>query len=91
MKKLSAVFRSLLHDVIGPDNKVLLFAWILAVTVILSLGFFLSSESVVVLGVAESREYQVNFDSAVEIKQVHVQPGQIVQKGDLLVELKQSE
>lgn len=91
MKKLIAVFRSLLHDVIGPDNKVLLFAWILAVTVILSLGFFLSSESVVVLGVAESREYQVNFDSAVEIKQVHVQPGQIVKKGDLLVELKQSE
>ncbi len=91
MSKLSAVLKSFLHDVIGPDNKVLLFAWVVAVTVILSLGFFLGSESVVVLGVAESREYQVNFDSAVEIKQVHVQPGQIVRKGDLLVELKQSE
>lgn len=91
MKTLSALLRSFFLDVIGPDNKVLMFAWIMAVTLILSLGFFLGSESVMVLGVAESREYQVNFDTAVEIKQVHVQPGQIVKKGDLLVELKQSE
>ncbi|WP_413291213.1 HlyD family secretion protein [Bdellovibrio sp. HCB337] len=83
--------RSLEQDLVGPDNRRLFLAWAVGVLLILSLGFILSSDSVSILGVAESREYQVNFDSPVTIQQVHVMPGQTVKKGDLLLELNQSD
>jgi multidrug efflux pump subunit AcrA (membrane-fusion protein) len=43
------------------------------------------------LGIADSKELQINFEYPVEVKRVHVIPGQIVRKGDLLLELDQSE
>ncbi|WP_413585010.1 DUF3616 domain-containing protein [Bdellovibrio sp. HCB274] len=78
-------------DVIGTENRFLLGCWSVAVFLVLILGFVLSSDPVSILGVAESREFQVNFDSPVEIKHIYVLPSQIVRKGDLLAELGQSE
>ncbi|WP_413575465.1 HlyD family secretion protein [Bdellovibrio sp. HCB290] len=80
-----------LSEVIGTENRFLLGCWSVAVFLVLILGFVLSSDPVSILGVAESREFQVNFDSPVEIKHIYVLPSQIVHKGDLLAELGQSE
>ncbi|WP_374075348.1 HlyD family secretion protein [Bdellovibrio bacteriovorus] len=91
MKTLKAFFKSFFGDVIGHDNKILFGCWCCAVVLILALGLVLGSESVSILGVAESREYHVNFDNPVEIKRVHVMPNQVVKKGDLLVELSQAD
>lgn len=43
------------------------------------------------LGIADSKELQINFEYPVEVRRVHVIQGQIVHKGDLLLELDQSE
>lgn len=91
MKTLKSLIHSFFFDVVGSDNKVLFFFWSLAVVVVISFGIFLGSQPVSILGVAESREYQVNFGNAVEIKRVHVLPNQIVKKGDLLIELSQAD
>ncbi|MFS4458047.1 HlyD family efflux transporter periplasmic adaptor subunit [Bdellovibrio sp. HCB2-146] len=79
-----------LKDIIGTDNRFLAVIWSLAVFLILALGLILNSSPVSLLGVAESREYQINFDTSVEIKHIYVFPSQRVKKGDLLVELNQS-
>ncbi|WP_413582303.1 DUF3616 domain-containing protein [Bdellovibrio sp. HCB288] len=78
-------------EVVGTENRFLLGCWSAAVFLVLILGFILGSDPVSILGVAESREFQVNFDSPVEIKHIYVLPSQIVRKGDLLAELGQSE
>ncbi|WP_291515580.1 biotin/lipoyl-binding protein [Bdellovibrio sp. ArHS] len=91
IKATRSFFRTFLEDFVGSDNKFLAAVWCVAVVVILGFGFFLNSETVSILGIAESREFQVNFDTAVEIKQIHVIPGQVVKKGDLLLELGQKE
>lgn len=83
--------KSLEEDLVGPDNRRLFWSWCLAVVIVFVVGFIFNSDSVSILGVAESREYQVNFDSPVTIQQVHVVAGQVVKKGDLLLELNQSE
>lgn len=43
------------------------------------------------LGIADSKELQINFEYPVEVKRVHAIQGQNVRKGDLLLELDQSE
>ncbi|XGC80323.1 HlyD family secretion protein [Bdellovibrio bacteriovorus] len=91
MKTLKSLIHSFFFDVVGTDNKFLFFFWSTAVVAVLSLGLYLGSEPVSILGVAESREYQVNFSNPVEIKRVHVQPNQVVKKGDLLIELSQAD
>lgn len=91
MKTLRSLIHSFFFDVVGTDNKFLFFFWSTAVVAVLSLGLYLGSEPVSILGVAESREYQVNFSNPVEIKRVHVQPNQVVKKGDLLIELSQAD
>lgn len=91
MKSLKQALRHLEIDLVGPDNRRLFLAWCFAVAIILSLGFYLNTDSISILGVADSREFQVNFDSPVAIKQLHVYPGQLVKKGDLLIELNQSD
>lgn len=78
-------------DVFGSENRFLLGCWIGALALILGLGFYLGSDTVSIQGVAESREFQVNFDSPVEIKKIYVMPNQEVHRGDLLMELGQSE
>jgi len=91
MKSFKRTLSQIEEDLVGTDNRRLFVAWCLAVTGVLGLGMFLNTDSVSILGVADSREFQVNFDSAVAIKQLHVHPGQLVKKGDLLIELNQND
>lgn len=79
------------EDLVGPNNRRLFVAWCLTVAIVLGLGIYLSNDSVSVLGVADSHEFQVSFDSAVTIKQIHVLPGQLIKRGDLILELNQNE
>ncbi|MNK19527.1 multidrug resistance protein MdtN [compost metagenome] len=78
-------------DIVGTENRFLLFCWCGALLLIVAFGFYLSSDPISVQGVAESREYQINFDSPVEIKHIYVLQNQVVKKGELLIELGQSE
>ncbi|MGZ3770762.1 MAG: efflux RND transporter periplasmic adaptor subunit [Bdellovibrio sp.] len=80
---------SAFEAVTNANNRFLFFSWSIAVMLIFTFGFILNTESVSMLGLAESHEFQVNFDSPVTIKKIHVLPGQIVKKGDLLLELSQ--
>jgi hypothetical protein len=91
MKTKSGLWRGFYKDFIGSENRFLFLVWSAALILILGFGFILNTTTVSILGVAESREYQVNFDTSVEIKHVYVIPSQTVKKGDLLVELNQSE
>lgn len=50
-----------------------------------------SQENTAFQGIAESREEIVNSENGVEIRNLHVTPGQVVQKGGLLVELERPE
>lgn len=91
MRTLRNLIQIIQEDIIGTDNRVIASAWLFCIAILVALGFYLSSESMSFMGVADSREQQVNFEYPVEIKRVHVISGQLVKKGDLLVELKQSE
>lgn len=72
------------------QNKVLLVTIGVFVAGLILLQAKLQNANTDFLGIAESRESQVNFEYPVEIKRIHVIPGQNVNKGDLLVELDQS-
>ncbi|MBO9665359.1 MAG: biotin/lipoyl-binding protein [Bdellovibrio sp.] len=91
MEKRKSFLRSFRENVLGTENRFLFLCWSGAVVLVLALGFVLSSMSMTMLGVADSREFQVSFDSPVEIKKIYVLAGQTVKKGDLLVELSQTD
>lgn len=78
-------------EIIGSENTLLAWCILAAVGVIVGMGFYLNSPDLSFQGVAGSRESNVNFEYAVEIKRVHVIQGQRVQKGDLLIELNHTE
>jgi multidrug resistance efflux pump len=88
---MNALIKIIKEDIIGTDNRWIAFSWLACIAGILGLGVYLSSESMSFLGIADSRELQVNFEYPVSVKRVLVLPGQRVEKGDLLIELDQSE
>ena len=65
--------------------------WVTAVVgiVLVNISFF--SYSTVFLGVAESNEFEINYSSPVEIRSVHIAPGQEVKEGDLLISVESPE
>jgi len=73
----------------GP--RWLYLSWVLAVLVIVTMSFDGKADAPNFQGIADTREVVVNSESAVEIKQFHVLPGQVVRSGDLLVELNRPE
>ncbi len=87
--KTWGVVKFIKEEVIGSENTFLAWAVLGAMGIILSIGFYLNSPNVSFHGIAGSRESNVNFEYAVEIKRVHVISGQRVKRGDLLVELDQ--
>ncbi len=88
---MNGLIKIIKEDIVGTENRWIAFAWLGAVAGILALGVYLSSETMSFLGIADSRELQVNFEYPVSVKRVLVLPGQRVEKGDLLIELDQSE
>lgn len=91
MKAIKSLISIVQEDIIGTGNRFMAAAWLVALTGVVALGFYIGSESMSFMGVAGSREFQVSFEYPVEIKRLHVMTGQVVRKGDLLAELDQSE
>ncbi|MES3036316.1 MAG: efflux RND transporter periplasmic adaptor subunit [Bdellovibrionota bacterium] len=91
MKWIKQIVNIIQEDIIGTENRLMAVTWAACLAGVLGLGIYLSSESVSFLGVADSRELQVSFEYPVGIERVHVIPGQVVEKGNLLIELSQSE
>jgi hypothetical protein len=87
MSKPRKLIQFIKEEVIGTENT--LYAWMVLAAVfgIVAMGFFVSSPSISFHGIAGSRDSNVNFDFPVEIQRVHVNPGQKVHKGELLVEM----
>ncbi|MBX2996714.1 MAG: HlyD family efflux transporter periplasmic adaptor subunit [Bdellovibrionaceae bacterium] len=91
MKSIKKLITIIQEDIVGTDNRYMAMVWAACLAGVVALSFYMGSESMSFLGVADSRELQVNFESPVEIKRIHVLAGQMVKKGDLLIELNQSE
>ena len=68
-------------------SKLLYLAWVLAIVLLVAIVTTYKGRSTTFYGIAETRETIVNSENAVEIKKVHVVPGQAVGEGELLVEL----
>lgn len=75
----------LIHSV--KDNAMFLGIWAFALSTVLFMNFQ-STNSLSFVGVTDSKEVNINLKHPVLVKKVHVLPGQLVQKGQLLVELE---
>ena len=70
-------------------KKLLYLTWILAFFMVVKTSSLIQNEETTEFqGIAETREVIVNSENCVEIRRIHVLPGQEIQKGRLLVELK---
>jgi len=70
-------------------KKLLYLTWALAFLVVVKTSSFIEKEETTEFqGIAETREVIVNSENSVEIRMIHVLPGQEVQKGRVLVELE---
>ena len=77
---------------ISAKNHNLIYLSITSALVICALLYnSIRVERIGFLGIADSKELQINFEYPVEVRRVHVIQGQNVRKGDLLLELNQSE
>ncbi len=65
--------------------------WLTAVLVLIGMSSRFSSERAQFYGIAESRETKLNFEKAVEVKQVTAIPGQSISIGDTLALLDMPE
>lgn len=70
---------------------ILYLAWIAAFITFVLILVIHKRECTTFYGIAETREIIVNTESPVEVKKLHVVPGQEIAKGDLLVEFEQPE
>ncbi|MBC7741530.1 MAG: efflux RND transporter periplasmic adaptor subunit [Bdellovibrionaceae bacterium] len=91
MKFVKQLITIVQEDIIGTGNRLIAIVWLLCLACFVGMGLYLNSESRSFLGVADSREQQVSFEYPVEIKQIHVISGQTIRKGELLMELDQSQ
>lgn len=71
--------------------RLLYSAWVLALGIIVAMSFNGKEGASDFQGIADTREVIVNSENAVEIKNFHVLPGQVVLSGDPLVELNRPE
>ncbi|MEZ4525591.1 MAG: hypothetical protein R2941_06690 [Desulfobacterales bacterium] len=72
-------------------TKMLLLSWILAFVLIAKASLDGKQENTCFQGIAETREVIVNCEHGVEIRNIHVTPGQTVERGRLLAELERPE
>lgn len=71
--------------------RVLYIAWGFAIGGLVLLSMNAANEQTVFQGATENREIFVNSENSLEIKKIHVNPGQEVKEGDLLVEFSRQE
>lgn len=72
------------------NYKVFVVSLMMALTIAFFLFQSIKVNQIGFLGIADSKEQQVNFEYPVELKKIYVIAGQIVKKGDLILELDQS-
>lgn len=72
------------------NNTLLYFAWLLIIAVAVIILKY-KTESTKFYGIADTREIVINSENPVEIKNVHVVPGQAITVGTLLIDLDRSE
>lgn len=72
-------------------SRLLYLSWLLAIVILVAIVTTYENRSTPFYGIAETREIIINSENAVEIKRIHVTPGQTVKKGALLVELARPE
>ncbi len=68
------------------NTKLFLF-WFVALVAVVAMTLTYQGETNRFFGIAESRSQLVSFQHPVELKKLHVVPGQDVEKGDLVAEL----
>ena len=61
------------------------------VAIIFAMGLYLDRDDVGFQGIAGSREANVSFENSVEINAIHVLPGESVRRGQILLELGQTD
>jgi len=62
-------------------------SWVLAIVILIGIASTYKNRAITFYGITETREIIINSETAVEIKKIHVLPGQAVKRGELLVEL----
>lgn len=72
-------------------SKLLYLSWVLAIVMLAAIITTYKNKSTTFYGIAETREIIINSENAVEIKKIHVMPGQAVKRAGLLVELARPE
>jgi hypothetical protein len=77
--------------VVAPENRRLSLAWLACVIVVVAIGLRSSVDTASFIGIADSRESNINFDFPVNVVQLNVISGQSVKKGDLIAQVEQPE
>jgi len=67
------------------NTKLLYFVWFVVIGIVVVILSY-NGESTTFYGIADTREIVINAESAVEIKNIQVVPGQAITKGELLVD-----
>lgn len=75
-----SIKRRLIENIIDFKNRVLIIAWLLAVCSVLYLLQYMQTNVTQFFGLAESREQTISFQHAVEIIQIPVVEGEVVEK-----------
>lgn len=74
-----------------PKIRILYIAWFLVCIFVVLVTLNYKSETAQFYGIAETQEISVSTEGAVEIKKIHVVPGQAVSRGELIAELENPE
>jgi len=71
--------------------KKLLIVWFIALTMLLSMIYYLKIESTNFHGIADGREIVIDNENPVRVQKIHVVPGQVIKQGDTILELYRPE
>jgi hypothetical protein len=77
--------------VVAPENRRLSVAWLGCVVIVLALGLHSGVDTSTFVGIADSRESNINFDFPVNVASINALAGQSVKKGDLIAQVEQPE
>jgi len=72
-------------------NKVLCISVLISVLILISLSQLTSKTQISFIGLTDSKQHKLSYKYPVQVKKVHIIPGQQVKKGHLLIEVQQPE
>lgn len=89
LEKIKAAATEIWSNLTSNDNRLLTVFWSACVFGVIAMGILIQTRPAGFLGIADTRESVINFEFPVTIQRIHVIPGQLVQRGDLIAELEQ--